>query len=126
MITHRETNLLAWLSLATMIVLMTFAQLLFKQAGLHSHSRPEWYLALTLNPWLAAGLVASVAGMGCWLLALRRLALSKAYPWTALTYVLIPLGATAFFGEIITTGYVVGMALVMAGIVVATGEGKRP
>lgn len=121
---HRDANLVEWSSLAAMIALMTFAQLLFKQAGLHANSHPEWYLALALNPWLAIGLAASAAGMGCWLLALRRLALSTAYPWTAFTYILTPIGATALFGEVITSRYVVGMALIVTGVVVATGGAK--
>ena len=120
----RDANLLEWFSLAAMIVLMTFAQLLFKQAGLHANGHPQWYLVLALNPWLATGLAASAAAMGCWLLVLRRIALSRAYPWTAIIYVLTPLGATAFFGDVITSKYVVGMALVVAGVVVAGGGAK--
>ena len=102
-----------------MIILMAVAQLLFKKAGLYANGHAEWYLALGLNPWLAIGLAASVGGMGCWLLTLRNIPLSLAYPWTALTYVITPLGGALLFGETITIKYIFGMVLVVAGVVVA-------
>ncbi|MGE8412703.1 MAG: EamA family transporter [Pseudomonas sp.] len=103
---------------------MAIAQLLFKKAGLYANDYTELYSALILNPWLAIGLVASAGGMGCWLLALRHIPLSSAYPWTALTYVIAPLGGAVLFGEIITVKYILGMALVVAGIVV-TSKGVK-
>lgn len=108
------------LPLVGVIILMTVAQLLFKQAGLYANGHAEWYMALALNPWLAIGLAASVGGMGCWLFTLRGIPLSFAYPWTALTYVITPLGGALLFGEVVTIKYVFGMALVVAGIVVAS------
>ena len=116
-------HLLNRLALAGVIVLMTIAQLLFKQAGLHANHHAEWYFALVLNPWLATGLAASVGGMGFWLFTLRSIPLSLAYPWTALTYVITPLGSALLFGEVITTRYAFSMALVVTGIVVVASRG---
>jgi len=111
------------LPLAGMIILMSIAQLLFKQAGLYANGQADWYMALALNPWLASGLAASMGGMGCWLFTLRSLPLSVAYPWTALTYVITPLGGVLLFGEVITIKYVFGMVLVVTGIMVANWAG---
>jgi hypothetical protein len=80
---NRVINLLM---LAGVIVLMTIAQLLFKQAGLHANGYAEWYFALALNPWLVIGLATSVGSMGCWLFALRSIPL-------------VPLESRCFFAD---------------------------
>lgn len=115
-----KKRLFSLLPLAGVIVLMTIAQLLFKKAGLYANGYTEWYFALALNPWLAIGLAASVCGMVCWLFTLRSISLSSAYPWTALTYVITPVGGALLFGEVITVKYILGMALIVAGIVVTS------
>lgn len=112
------------LMLAGVIVLMTIAQLLFKQAGMYANGYAEWYFALALNPWLAIGLATSVGSMGCWLFALRSIPLSLAYPWTAMTYVITPLGGALLFDEVITLKYAIGMILVVVGVVLASRGGE--
>ncbi len=111
------------LMLAGVIVLMTIAQLLLKQAGMYANGYAQWYFALALNPWLAIGFATSVGSMGCWLFALRSIPLSLAYPWTALTYVITPLGGALLFDEVITLKYAIGMILVVVGVVLASRGG---
>ena len=52
------------------------------------------------------------------MLALKKLPLSTAYPFTASSFLLILLFATLFFGEPITIGKLVGTALIVCGIAV--------
>lgn len=107
-------------SLAGMILCMTSSQILLKFAGQHSVLHYGVVDGFFRNPWLWAGLGASIGGIGCWMLALNRLPLSAAYPWTALIYVITPLASVWIFSDVLTGSYVFGMALVFAGVLLTT------
>ncbi|MNQ87872.1 4-amino-4-deoxy-L-arabinose-phosphoundecaprenol flippase subunit ArnE [compost metagenome] len=109
-----------FVSLAGMILSMTASQILLKFAGQHSAAHAGAVDSFVLNPWLWAALTASVSGIGFWLMALRRLPLSAAYSWTALIYVITPLASTWFFSDVLTSRYVFGLTLVLAGVVLTS------
>lgn len=73
-------------------------------------------LSMFLRPWVlsvfAAGFLASL----CWMLALTRLPLSVAYPWTSLTFVGVIISSACLFGEPLRPLNLVGMGLLAAGI----------
>jgi drug/metabolite transporter (DMT)-like permease len=104
-----------------MIILMTAAQVMFKLAGNHAGVQLTLVSALISNPWLWAGLLLSAAGMVCWLLTLRKVSLSKAYPWTALIYVLTPLASAWLFGDALDSKYLLGLASIVAGVFLTAG-----
>jgi drug/metabolite transporter (DMT)-like permease len=64
---------------------------------------------------LTAGVATFLAGV-CWLLALRRLELGYAFPFMALSFVLIPVSARLFLGEPLPMAQLLGLALVIAGV----------
>jgi drug/metabolite transporter (DMT)-like permease len=107
-------------SLAGMILCMTSSQILLKFAGQHSANHASVLDGFVRNPWLWAALGASIGGIGCWLLTLRRLPLSAAYPWTALIYFITPLAGVYFFAEVLTGRYLFGLTLVLAGVLLTT------
>lgn len=67
---------------------------------------------------LPGGLLAYVLSMLCWLLALQRMALSKAYPLLSLSYVLVWGAALALpmFKEAFQWGKLLGVALIFSGL----------
>lgn len=78
------------------VLLVSFAQLIMKWAMVALPPvELEGKLIQTLLHFppgalaLIVGLCAYVCSMGCWFLALRRVALSKAYPLLSLSYVLV-------------------------------------
>lgn len=75
-------------------------------------------LAILQNPWVVSAFAAAFAASLCWIAALSKLPLSKAYPFTALSFPLITLLSYVFFNEAITAPKLVGTGLVIAGIVV--------
>ncbi len=112
--------------LVGMIVSMTTSQIMFKLAGNYSTAQHELLYSFLLNTWLWAGLLASGAGMACWLLTLRNMPLAIAYPWTALIYVLTPLCSVLVFKELLTVRYGIGMVFIVLGIFITTsGASKR-
>lgn len=73
---------------------------------------------LLLEPWVLAGLGAAFVASLLWMLALTKLDLSEAYPYTALSFVLVMLASRLVFAEPLTTGKILGTALIVSGIVV--------
>lgn len=66
-----------------------------------------------------------LVGLGCyalgavfWLLALARLPLSKVYPFTILTFVLVYIASVYVLGERISGALAVGVGLVFSGLIV--------
>jgi undecaprenyl phosphate-alpha-L-ara4N flippase subunit ArnE len=55
-----------------------------------------------------------------WLLALNRLPLSRVYPYTALTFLIVYVASFTVLGEPITANVIIGALLVMAGLVLVT------
>ncbi len=106
--------------LAGMILCMTASQILLKLAGLHSAAHTDPVEGFLRNPWLWAALGASASGIFFWLLTLRKLPLSIAYPWTALIYLITPLAGAWIFSEVLTGRYVVGLALILSGVVLTS------
>lgn len=54
-----------------------------------------------------------------WIWVLQKLELGRVYPLMALAFVLVPIGSHYVFGERFTVQYFAGVALIMAGIIVA-------
>jgi multidrug transporter EmrE-like cation transporter len=62
-----------------------------------------------------------------WILVVRHLKLSLAYPVMSLAYCLVPPAAVLLLGESLDAGKAAGMVLVTAGVLlVGSGERKKP
>jgi len=78
------------------------------------------YLALMFSDlWVLSALAAAVAAAVFWMLAIQRLDIGYAYPFVALSFVLVPIGATALFGEPLPLTQLLGIALIIAGVTVS-------
>lgn len=53
-----------------------------------------------------------------WVWVLQKVELGRVYPLMALAFVLVPLGSHLFFGERFQSQYFIGVAMIMAGIVI--------
>jgi drug/metabolite transporter (DMT)-like permease len=54
-----------------------------------------------------------------WIWVLQKADLGKVYPLMALAFVIVPIGSHLIFGERFQPQYFLGVALIMAGIIVA-------
>lgn len=111
--------------LGAMVVCMASAQVLLKFAGLNIAIREDVLIALLGNPFLWASLAASAVGLACWLVTLRNMPLSSAYPWTALIYVITPLASAWQFNDAVGLRYMVGMVAIVTGVFVTTSGSNR-
>ena len=106
------------LQLIASIVLFAASQLLLKR-GAGTAADDVFNLAALRSPWVWAGIVAEIASLVAWLGALRTVPLSIAYNLSGATHVLIPLGCWAWLGESISPLRWLGIALVVAGVVLS-------
>jgi len=70
--------------------------------------------------WLA--ILCYIATFIVWMAVLTRMDLSRAFPLTALTYVTVPALALMFFGEQLPAIRVLGIAVIIAGVIMIGWE----
>ena len=117
-----------WRQLAELItfpVVIAAGQILFKHAAAQigperfgpGHGSP-WVLDVAKLPtmWLAVLLYAAATLL--WVRILTTVPLSRAYPFMALAFVLVPAAGYFLFSESITVRQAFGTALIVAGVVV--------
>ena len=104
-----RTWILLLLSCST--ILAALGQVLFKVGATDRKTFSEFF-----NVPILVGLTAYGASTILWILALSRAKLTVVYPFTALTFVLVYLGAVFFLGETMSLGAILGVALVLAGL----------
>lgn len=78
----------------------------------------EFWFALLLKPWVLSGFAAAFAASLFWMLALTRLPLSTAYPFTALTFVLVIAFGAVAFSEPVSTMQLLGAGFIVLGVVI--------
>lgn len=115
----------AWSMVLATILLTSYGQLVLKwQTSIHVPSTLRvaagWpsVLQLLLRPWVLSAFIAAFAASLCWMLALARLELSRAYPFMAFNFVIVSLAAAPLFGEAITGTKLAGLILVVVGLAV--------
>ena len=111
----------------TTVLLTVYGQLIFKwridEAGAvptGSSERLEFVARLAVNPWMVSVILATLAAALTYGAALTRFELSFAYPFMALSFVLVLLLSGWFFHESVTTLKVVGIVLIVAGIAIGS------
>jgi multidrug transporter EmrE-like cation transporter len=109
-----------FLELAAFPVAMAAGQLLFKRAAnqIGTATGTSWVLEVVRQPsmWLALALYGAATLL--WVRILTTVPLSRAYPFAALAFVLVPAASYIFFNESLSVRYALGTALIIAGVVV--------
>jgi drug/metabolite transporter (DMT)-like permease len=106
-------------TVATLGVVLALAvgQLLFKSTAMAWSGEKTLFsikVMLRLVPSLAVYGLATLA----WIWVLRSAQLKTAYPFMALAFAIVPIGAFYLFGERVTPMYGVGAAFIVVGVVI--------
>jgi multidrug transporter EmrE-like cation transporter len=125
-------NVQFWaLALAGSVLLAAIGHLLIK-AGLNAaaHGAHGFVLSLgtfhyTVHPTLPLGLVVYALGTAMWIFAVSRRDISYLYPLTALNYAAIALGGRVLFGEAVSAGRCVGIAVVIVGVILMQWAARK-
>ena len=111
---------------ALTVVLTVISQFLIKwQVGLAGAlpagfgGKASFLAGLMLKPWMVIGMASAFAAALFWMLALSKLPLSHAYPFTAAGFVLVVFGGAWLFSEPLTTARILGIGLIVVGVVLS-------
>ncbi|KAF1708599.1 EamA family transporter [Pseudoxanthomonas sacheonensis] len=116
-----KSNWFFWAMVGATIAFTTYGQIVLKwQVAIRSGGTTDFVRSipeLLLRPWVISAFVAAFAASLCWMVAITRLELSRAYPFMALNFILVSLLAIPLFGESFGLMKVAGVLLVVAGLV---------
>lgn len=117
--------MLGYFFIAMTVLLTVFGQLVLKWQISLAGPLPAtisgkllFLLEAVRNPWILVGLGAAFGASLFWMLALKKLPLSTAYPFTASGFVLILIFAVVVLGEPMTLAKLTGTALIVSGIAI--------
>ena len=105
------------------VLIVAFGQLLFKFVALrfpHGTELTGFFSDQTAMLALGSALTLYAGATGLWLYALRSLPLSAAYPFLALSFVIVPVAAAVFLEERLSLYDLFGGMLIVAGIYLST------
>jgi drug/metabolite transporter (DMT)-like permease len=116
-------TLLQAAQLSAFAIMLAAGQILFKRAA---DSNPPLHrladvVALTGNGYLWAALVVYGGATLYWIYLLQQMPLTRAYPFAALGFILVPAFAWLAFGDTIGPRYVVGVLFVVLGLYLSGG-----
>lgn len=99
------------------VVIIASGQLLFKIAANALKAAGTLFDLTVLMAFGSAVTIYAVATV-LWMVILQDAPLSRAYPYMALSFVLVALASWFFFRESISTGQIAGLSLIVAGLMV--------
>lgn len=117
-------GMMQYIVLVFCVVGIAVGQILFKLAS-HAIGPQTNVLALISSPYLIGGGTLYVTATLAWIWLLSRMELSQAYPFMALSFVIVPLLSMVFLGEHVGYRYWFGIALIVAGIVLTLSAAPR-
>src|SRR2546423_1801846 len=112
-------------------VLVTASELLLKKGAIESSSDslPSWMKVLGVGAmasgWTWLGIICYVLSFVSWLYVLRLLPLGVAFALINVVHVLVPIGARVFLHEPIPLKRWMGIALILAGIILVVGPAAK-
>ena len=109
------------LELISFPLVLATGQILFKRAAqqIGTAQGTSWILDIARLPtmWLAVILYAAATLL--WVRILTTVPLSRAYVFVALAFVIVPAAGYFLFDESLSTRFLIGTALIVAGVIVA-------
>jgi drug/metabolite transporter (DMT)-like permease len=114
-----------YLMVFAVLALTVYGQLVIKACAL-AHATPigdganklQYLISMFGDIGVLSGLGAAVLASAFWMLAIERLEVGYAYPFMALSFVLVPLGSMVLFGERMPPIQFLGLGLIIAGVTV--------
>jgi undecaprenyl phosphate-alpha-L-ara4N flippase subunit ArnE len=110
-----------WMALGGSIVLSSFAQVSLKH-GLNMRKNNTSSSVTIFAPWLFAWFIAFGVATYLWIIALRNLDLSYAYPLLALGYVVVTALAATFLNENVSRTQWIAVVIIAAGAAFVAGS----
>ena len=115
---------MSYVFIALTILLTVYGQLILKwQVGVHGHLlaaplQPLNLVQLLLKPWVISAFAAAFGASLCWMAAISKLPISRAYPYMAINFFLVALMASVLFREQFDGYKIGGTLIIMLGVIV--------
>ena len=104
--------------IAGCIIFTVLGQLLIKH-GVHVVNSGHIFRYL-FNFFVLSGLCSAVFAALCWIMALQHFELSYAYPFMSLSFFLVAIFSSIFFGEHVSLNQWLGLGIVFTGLVIGS------
>jgi len=101
------------------VVFTVVGQLLIKHGAMQVKESGSLVVTAT-NPFIIAGLLSALVAAVCWIKALQSYELSWAYPFMALSFLLVALLSCFLLGEHLKTTQWIGLAVVLVGLFIGS------
>lgn len=111
-------TMIAYLVAFFCVLGMATGQILFKMGASALTESGSFFAIKPATTLLAAMCLYGITSVA-WVWVLQKVELGRVYPLMALAFVLVPLGSHFVFGERFQPQYFVGVAMIMAGIIIA-------
>lgn len=115
----------SWLMVLATVLLTTYGQLMLKwQVGVVKKPMFAWLercpelVQWLFRPWVISALAAAFLASMCWMLAISKLDMSKAYPFMALNFLMVVFLAVPLFGETLNTAKIAGLVMIVVGLLI--------
>ncbi|MGV1758673.1 SMR family transporter [Rhizobium sp. P44RR-XXIV] len=104
-------------------VLSTLYQLFIKlgAAQLKDEGTLTWFWHALSSHWILAAIVVEIVAFFIWMNVLAELELSRAFPLTGISYVLVVAAGWFFFGERVVALQMIGSGLILTGVWLIAG-----
>ncbi|MES5814202.1 EamA family transporter [Pseudoxanthomonas sp. Soil82] len=120
---------MSYVFIALTVLFTVYGQVVLKwQVGLNPGATIEnlnlrALVTLLLNPWVISAFAAAFGASLFWMAAIGRMPLSKAYPFTALSFPLVAVISVWAFREGMDWHKIAGTSLIIAGVIVLSRSG---
>ncbi len=112
--------------LGSVLILTVYGQLIIKARAIaHTASatavldKLDYIKGMLSDVGVLSGLAAAALAAVAWMLAIQRLEVGFAYPFMALTFVLVPLGSRLIFSEPLPPLQIAGMVIIVIGVTIS-------
>lgn len=116
-----ENNLFNLILILTSIICSSTAQIMLKigtnRIGNDISSIVSFFIKAITTPQIIAGVSLHVGALLFWLLALRRVDVSYAYPFISLGFVFVLLMSAIWLQETVSLDRIIGVILILMGII---------
>ncbi|MFC6998588.1 EamA family transporter [Rufibacter roseus] len=116
---------MGYLYIFSTIFFTVYGQLILKWRINKIGSLPEdlpdkllFMVKLLLDPFIISGFASAFLASLFWMAAMTKFELSFAYPFMSLSFIIVLILSVLLFGEVLTTGKLIGLGLIITGIIV--------
>jgi len=105
------------------VISIALGQLVFKKAGMEWESAGTW---INFHVIVAIGLALLIYGFATvlWVYILRVVPLNQAYPFVALSFIIVPVASSLVYKEALAYSHIIGFLLIVSGIVAISRSGS--